>query len=486
MSFLIFIFWYAAVWPLWRWWFARLWGGEPISYSVANWITVPILLILMRRRPDAKSPSPGALFAAALCLLAFTLSAPYLPMSIRALFAVAAGLLALQPRDRIQGRIALPLWALAISGIPSIQMLDLFFGYGLRLLATVLAAFSLQAAGLPILREEAQLAVNGSTVWVDAPCAGVHMLGTGLWLTLTLAQLHRFRWGQTLLASAAALLAVFLANTARIIILTLVIVFRGEPSPILHQMIGGSAMLLGTLIGATLTLLIARKGMDVQRLLKMKNEKIEMKNCGTAHSSFFISHFSFQKFVIRHSSFVIITSISLFFLSALFSALHPLLRAKAVGPSENDGVVADSAFPGWPETLEGSRLIEEPLTERERAFNAAFPGRIARFRKADIPGEIVILRWVRQPTHRVHSAANCLQSSGWQIDPQPLQRREDGDWSTFSATRNGTRLLVREQARDAHGTTFPDIPTWFWRALLNRTPGPWWVVTVTRQEENQE
>jgi hypothetical protein len=37
---------------------------------------------------------------------------------------------------------------------------------------------------------------------------------------------------------------------------------------------------------------------------------------------------------------------------------------------------------------------------------------------------------------------------------------------------------VREQVRSANGTTFADVPDWFFNALLGRTAGPWWIVTV--------
>ena len=449
------VLWAAAVWPLWRWWFVRLWHGEPVSSSVAAWLTVPFLLAAMIRKPEGAAPIPlWKMAAASVALLAFAFSATVLPMSVRAVFAVVSGLFLLQPRDRVQGTIALPLWALAIIGIPSVQMLDLFFGYGLRWVATVLAASLLQAASLPILREGTQLAVNGTTVWVDAPCAGIHMLGAGLWLTLTLAQLNRMRGPQTILAAVSALVAVLLANAARIVVLTLMVCFVREPSSAFHQVVGCCAMLFGACVGAGLTLWIAHRFPSRAR-----------RGVRPDTSS------RFWPAAVAGYLLCVAVCVTAGFRQAV----------SRDGASAADGLA--ETFPGWPERFEGGALQEEPLTGEEAAFNAVFPGRIARFRQG---GRVVILRWVTRPTHRVHSAADCLRSSGWRIEPRPLQRRTDGDWSAFLASRNGVSLSVREQARDASGRTFPDVPTWFWRAFLGKTSGPWWVITVTERAPDQE
>jgi hypothetical protein len=134
------------------------------------------------------------------------------------------------------------------------------------------------------------------------------------------------------------------------------------------------------------------------------------------------------------------------------------------------------AFPGWPASFEGRPLRETPLTPREAAFNTKFPGRIGRFESG---GRVVLLRWVTRPTHRVHSAADCLRASGWRITAAPLREfPERQRWSAFSAERDGLRLSVRERCSAADGTThWPDVSAWLWSALLGAR-GPWWIVTV--------
>lgn len=126
----------------------------------------------------------------------------------------------------------------------------------------------------------------------------------------------------------------------------------------------------------------------------------------------------------------------------------------------------------------GEKLVEEPLTDREASFAAEFPGKIARF---TVGGKVVILRETDRATHRVHGAATCLAASGWTILPLPAERTASGEWTRFRAEKGGEALFVREQIRSADGSTFPDVPAWFWSALLGRTRGPWLIATIVHR-----
>jgi hypothetical protein len=46
------------------------------------------------------------------------------------------------------------------------------------------------------------------------------------------------------------------------------------------------------------------------------------------------------------------------------------------------------------------------------------------------------------------------------------------------AERGAERLRIRERIIDAGGATWTDISSWYWAALLGRSRGPWWAVTV--------
>ena len=152
-----------------------------------------------------------------------------------------------------------------------------------------------------------------------------------------------------------------------------------------------------------------------------------------------------------------------------------LAASAALLPRPNRETPGHGALPGWPKTFEGRPLVETPLAESEALFDARFPGKIGRFRAES---DIVILRWTEKATHRVHPLSVCLRASGWSIEPLPIVRRGDGDWSAFKARKGNETLAVREQVRASDGTVFADVEGWFWQALAGRTRGPWLALSV--------
>jgi hypothetical protein len=141
-----------------------------------------------------------------------------------------------------------------------------------------------------------------------------------------------------------------------------------------------------------------------------------------------------------------------------------------------DAPVEQSAFPGWPETFEGAALTPLELTEIERGFESGFPGRMGRFTDGR---RTIVLRWIAAPTRRLHPASDCYRGSGYTVRPEPIYMDDMGArWGCFEACRRGERLLVRERIVDAEGNAWSDASSWYWAALLGRSEGPWWAVTV--------
>jgi hypothetical protein len=163
-----------------------------------------------------------------------------------------------------------------------------------------------------------------------------------------------------------------------------------------------------------------------------------------------------------------------FLLACLMAAVVPL-RSRPEGAA-----AGEPAFPGWPESFEGRPLSATGLNAAERAFGERFPGRMGRFSDGS---RLVVLRWVTAPTHNVHSGANCLETIGYKLKPGDWRRDPDGViWSTWTAEGPDGRLLIRERCHDGRGRSWPDVSTWFWAAVMGRTEGPWWVVTVAERQ----
>lgn len=139
-------------------------------------------------------------------------------------------------------------------------------------------------------------------------------------------------------------------------------------------------------------------------------------------------------------------------------------------------------FPGWPESFEGRPLKPLPLADREAGFLRAFPGRAGRFTAGR---REVVIRWVVEPSRRLHPSADCFQGLGYGIRPADSERDGQGRrWGAFLAIKEKRTLRVRELVVDAAGASWSDVPSWYWPALLGRSPGPWWVFTVAEEAQS--
>jgi hypothetical protein len=162
----------------------------------------------------------------------------------------------------------------------------------------------------------------------------------------------------------------------------------------------------------------------------------------------------------------------------VFSSL--LLAAAPLWRGSGRPAPVGREFPGWPSTFEGRALRELPLTELEARFGEGFPGRIGRF--TDGRREL-IMRWVVAPTRQLHSAETCFRGLGYAIDSVPFWHPEEGrPWKRFIVTRGASRMVVREAVMDDQGGHWTDVSAWYWSALLGRSEGPWWALTLAEAD----
>lgn len=158
-------------------------------------------------------------------------------------------------------------------------------------------------------------------------------------------------------------------------------------------------------------------------------------------------------------------------LTMVLASIAPLFA------SQRDGAAsASGTLPAWPHEFEGRPLTPVTLTADESRFLGDFPGAVARFSDGE---HDILMRWVTQPTRRLHPAEDCYRGWGFEIAPSRIRAdRDGGRWRCFAATRGGTTRQVCEQIRDAEGAHFTDVSSWYWDATLRRTQAPWLVITV--------
>ena len=241
------VVWAASLAPLWAWWVRRF--AEPIDIDVVAWAALAGLAArewfvlrpggprTMTRASDVGlglAPPTWSLLLAAAGLAAFHLLRGAVPPTASGAIAILCGVTLLLPA----GAPAFPYLGLAFMGLPTMMILDLFLGLPLRSVATATAVALLGFAGLPVVQTGLEIAVGGTSVWVDVPCAGVHMLGAGALTAFVLAALFRLNWWRTAILASAALFAVVVANVARIVALTAFALRGTELSPGAHSAVG--------------------------------------------------------------------------------------------------------------------------------------------------------------------------------------------------------------------------------------------------------
>ncbi len=137
------------------------------------------------------------------------------------------------------------------------------------------------------------------------------------------------------------------------------------------------------------------------------------------------------------------------------------------------------SFQEWPTEFEGKPLSPLPMTEKERGFNQDFPGKIGRF--TDGSREILI-RYIERPSRKVHASADCLRGSGYNVEPRPISRDQNGQlWGCVLAEQDGMKYKVCERMYDESGNSWYDVSSWFWSVLLKNSQGPWWAITVAER-----
>jgi exosortase/archaeosortase family protein len=172
-----------------------------------------VLVLLARDRAELQVPTRAALVASAGLAVAAGASSLLLPdLAAAAIAMLALGLFVVHALPR---RPATPLVALLLLALPVIASLQFYLGYPLRVLTAAASAQLLAFAGVAATAAGASIVHAGTTVLVDAPCAGIGMLWVGSYTAALLSYLARAGAARTASNAAAAGLLVLAANVAR-------------------------------------------------------------------------------------------------------------------------------------------------------------------------------------------------------------------------------------------------------------------------------
>lgn len=194
-------------WPIVIWYGQRLLGTDGEYWSLLALVTGFVQLV---QTPIDTAKHP-ALWPASLLLLLYCLTYWFLPTIFNALLALLT-LAALLTVRRDLRRIPVAIWGLFLLALPVVASLQFYAGYPLRVMAGEIAVLLLQMNGMQVVREGVVLNWGGQLVSIDAPCSGINMLWSGLFMSCVLAGFYRLR----------------LMPTAYLLLLTLGIVIAGN------------------------------------------------------------------------------------------------------------------------------------------------------------------------------------------------------------------------------------------------------------------
>ena len=200
-----------ALWPHWIYMARRMVDGSDEPWGVLALATVFVLVV--RDRAELSVPTRSALVASA--TLAVVAAAGSLVLPDLAAAAVAMLALAFFLVHALPCRPATPLVALLLLALPVIASLQFYLGFPLRVLTAHATSLVLALAGVDASAAGAAIVHKGTTVLVDAPCAGIGMLWVGSYTAALLSYLARADGARTVTNAVAAALLVLAANVAR-------------------------------------------------------------------------------------------------------------------------------------------------------------------------------------------------------------------------------------------------------------------------------
>ncbi len=200
-----------AFWPVWSWYLSRVTDGSDEPWGLLALSTALIFLLLYGK--------PGPLrvrqwLPASLIAVVYAVAWPWCPPLVRAILALTS--ISFTLSCFCLGRtLHLGILGLLLLSLPLIASLQFYLGYPVRWLTAQLSAQLIQLTGYPTTAQGTLMLWMGETIAVDAPCAGIRMLWTGLYLNFALACFTRLNTRATLIAYSLSMSTIFVGNVVR-------------------------------------------------------------------------------------------------------------------------------------------------------------------------------------------------------------------------------------------------------------------------------
>lgn len=224
----------AAFWPVWHWYGQRMLDGSDEPWGILAFITVLVLVI--SKRTWHAPPIQTIVIGSAIVTL-YALSYSYLPPLFKGVLAVTALAFSISAicYDRtVQAGII----GLMLVSLPLIASLQFYGGFPIRFITALVSSEILNIIGYKVQAQGTLLYWLGEVIAVDAPCAGIKMMWTALYLNFTLAAWRDLGFIATWLSTSFTLFSVFIGNIIRATLLFFTESGIVNAPDIAHQAIG--------------------------------------------------------------------------------------------------------------------------------------------------------------------------------------------------------------------------------------------------------
>ncbi len=440
--------WPALFWVWGRWFEMPGYFLGPVVFS--GILTYWVCLVVVDRAGRQTSFKLGLSWTccSAFIVLLFAAFHRHVPRLVSCgLLFLAVAFMMLATLNRETRRRSLAIVPLAVLSLDLSASLQFYLGWPLRVMVGKMTSLMMMKTVEPV---GAGLSDGVSTVFIDAPCSGVRMLCSSVLLASLVALSARLGSFRTVALVFAGVVVAVLGNS-----------WRAASLFILETRLnmGSTAHIaIGLIVFVACAVLIVWLGVYLKR---------HEKQPGSLNDS-------------RPVRQRVCAAVRIVFIVACLLGLAATMVPRG---SEVAALSQQSEY-DWPAAWEGRPLARVPLDSGTKGFLSTFPGDIAQFRCGD-EGTLILLRYCREATRKLHPAEDCYRGSGWKCTPLPSTIDEHGNvWSGFKATNSdGVTRNVRQCYFSLAGiqdrtsleglfmvaSSWPDVSSWYWAAAKPRS-----------------
>jgi exosortase/archaeosortase family protein len=198
-------------WASWHWYASRIATDPDEFYGLLALIAAVIIAIMAK--PTAKLPRYSFLLLTFLML--------YYAANYHTLFPLARAVLLMTALAstisifRFGCYLQPGICGLFYLSLPVISSLQFYLGFPMRSLVANIDKLLLGFAGISVTVEGTALRWGNDLIVVDAPCSGVKMLWTGIFIACVMITYFRFGWYKSILSIIGTVVLVILGNALR-------------------------------------------------------------------------------------------------------------------------------------------------------------------------------------------------------------------------------------------------------------------------------